>query len=115
MCWEAASGVFTAASVRGLAVRGCLRASLQALRLPGNRRRCYIPPYVHLREGDLVRTVDRADGKIRIIDQTRLPAEEFILSLSIVEELAEAISSLRALIEPPRGTSKAALSGNDKP
>jgi methylthioribose-1-phosphate isomerase len=42
-----------------------------------------------------VRTIDWADGKIRIIDQTRLPAEEDVLCLSTVEELAEAISSLR--------------------
>ena len=48
-----------------------------------------------MQEGDLVRTIDWMDGKIRIIDQTRLPAEQLILNLGSVEELAEAISSLR--------------------
>jgi len=38
-----------------------------------------------------VRTIDWADGKIRTIDQTRLPEEEVVLSLGTVEELAEAI------------------------
>ncbi len=50
-----------------------------------------------------MRTIDWADGKIRIIDQTRLPAEELILSLSTVEELAEAISSLRVRGAPALG------------
>jgi len=59
--------------------------------------------YVHSREGDLVRTIDWADGKIRIIDQTRLPAEELVLSLGTVEELAEAISSLRVRGAPALG------------
>ncbi len=39
-----------------------------------------------------MRTIDWIDGTIRIIDQTRLPAEECVLFLSTVEELAEAIS-----------------------
>ena len=60
----------------------------------GNRRRCYIL---------LVRTIDWVDGKIRIIDQTRLPAEEVILSLGTVEDLAEAISSLRVRGAPALG------------
>lgn len=51
----------------------------------------------------MVRTIDWADGKIRIIDQTRLPAEEVILSLGTVEELAEAISSLRVRGAPALG------------
>ena len=50
-----------------------------------------------------MRTVDWVDGKIRTIDQTRLPAEEFVLSLSTVEELAEAISSLRIRGAPALG------------
>jgi len=50
-----------------------------------------------------VRTIDWADGKIRIIDQTRLPVEESILSLGSVEELAEAISSLRVRGAPALG------------
>jgi methylthioribose-1-phosphate isomerase len=50
-----------------------------------------------------VRTIDWVGGKIRIIDQTRLPAEEYILYLSTVEELAEAISSLRVRGAPALG------------
>jgi len=50
-----------------------------------------------------VRTIDWIDGKIQIIDQTRLPAEELVLSLSTVEELAEAISSLRVRGAPALG------------
>ncbi len=56
-----------------------------------------------MQEGDLVRTIDWVDGKIRIIDQTRLPAEEFILNLSTVEELSEAILSLRVRGAPALG------------
>jgi methylthioribose-1-phosphate isomerase len=56
-----------------------------------------------VQEGDLVRTIDWVDGKIRTIDQTRLPAEEFILILGSVEELAEAISSLRVRGAPALG------------
>jgi methylthioribose-1-phosphate isomerase len=50
-----------------------------------------------------VRTIDWADGKILIIDQTRLPAEEVVLALGSVEELAEAISSLRVRGAPALG------------
>ncbi|MBA4116065.1 MAG: S-methyl-5-thioribose-1-phosphate isomerase [Rubrobacter sp.] len=50
-----------------------------------------------------MRTIDWIDGKIQIIDQTRLPAEELVLSLSTVEELAEAISSLRVRGAPALG------------
>jgi methylthioribose-1-phosphate isomerase len=50
-----------------------------------------------------VRTIDWVDGKIRTIDQTRLPAEEYVLDLSTVEELAEAISSLRVRGAPALG------------
>ena len=50
-----------------------------------------------------MRTIDWADGKILIIDQTRLPAEEVVLSLGSVEELAEAISSLRVRGAPALG------------
>jgi methylthioribose-1-phosphate isomerase len=56
-----------------------------------------------VQEGDLVRTIDWVDGKIGTIDQTRLPAEEFILILGSVEELAEAISSLRVRGAPALG------------
>jgi methylthioribose-1-phosphate isomerase len=50
-----------------------------------------------------VRTIDWIDGKIRILDQTLLPAEEHVLYLSTVEELAEAISSLRLRGAPALG------------
>ena len=50
-----------------------------------------------------MRTIDWIDGKVQIIDQTRLPAEELVLSLSTVEELAEAISSLRVRGAPALG------------
>ena len=50
-----------------------------------------------------MRTIDWADGKIRIVDQTRLPAEESILTLGTVGELAEAISSLRVRGAPALG------------
>src|SRR5215212_5115954 len=54
-----------------------------------------------------VRTIDWVDGKILIIDQTRLPAEEVVLFLSTVEELAEAISSLRVRGAPALGVAGA--------
>ena len=50
-----------------------------------------------------MRTIDWFDGKIQIIDQTRLPVEEVWLSLETVEELAEAISSLRVRGAPALG------------
>ena len=50
-----------------------------------------------------MRTIDWFDGKIQIIDQTRLPTEEVWLSLDTVEELAEAISSLRVRGAPALG------------
>ncbi|CAN5514155.1 MAG: hypothetical protein M3494_17160 [Actinomycetota bacterium] len=36
-----------------------------------------------------MRTIDRVDGKVRLIDQTRLPGEEVWLDLDIVEDLAK--------------------------
>jgi hypothetical protein len=54
-----------------------------------------------------VRTIDWADGRIWIIDQTRLPAEESVISLRSVEELAEAISSLRVRGAPALGVAGA--------
>ena len=60
-------------------------------------------PKVYPWEGDEVRTIDWADGKILTIDQTRLPEEEVVLSLGTVEELAEAISSLRVRGAPALG------------
>jgi methylthioribose-1-phosphate isomerase len=53
-----------------------------------------------------VRTIDWVGGKIRIIDHTRLPAEEYVLYLSTVEELAEAISSLRVRGAPALGVAE---------
>ncbi|MDP8952884.1 MAG: S-methyl-5-thioribose-1-phosphate isomerase, partial [Actinomycetota bacterium] len=50
-----------------------------------------------------MRTIDWVDGTIRIIDQTRLPAEERMIFLSTVEELAEAISTLRVRGAPALG------------
>ena len=50
-----------------------------------------------------MRTIDWADGRIDIIDQTLLPMEEVWLSLRTVEEVAEAISSLRVRGAPALG------------
>ena len=50
-----------------------------------------------------MRMIDWVDGTIRIIDQTRLPAEERVLFLSTIDELAEAISSLRVRGAPALG------------
>ena len=50
-----------------------------------------------------MRTIDWVDGNIRIIDQTHLPAEEAVLSLETVQEVAEAISSLRVRGAPALG------------
>ena len=44
-----------------------------------------------------MRTIDWIDGQIQIIDQTRLPTEEFVLSLNTAEDLAEAISQAASL------------------
>lgn len=54
-----------------------------------------------------MRTIDWVDGAIRTIDQTRLPAEEVALHLTTVEELAEAISSLRIRGAPALGVAGA--------
>src|SRR5919199_4489410 len=50
-----------------------------------------------------MRMIDWVDGTIRTIDQTRLPAEERVLFLRTIEELAEAISSLRVRGAPALG------------
>src|SRR5918998_5451284 len=50
-----------------------------------------------------MRTIDWVDGNIQTLDQTRLPKEEVWLSLGTVEELAEAISSLRVRGAPALG------------
>jgi hypothetical protein len=51
--------------------------------------RWYIPGCVVFGKGSFVRTIDRVDGKVRLIDQTRLPGEEVWLDLDIVEDLAK--------------------------
>ena len=70
---------------------------------PDGRVGAKFRPTVYPWEGDELRTIDWADGKIRTIDQTRLPEEEVVLSLGSVEELAEAISSLRVRGAPALG------------
>lgn len=54
-----------------------------------------------------MRTIDWVDGKVRLIDQTRLPMEEAWLDLDDVEDLAEAISSLRVRGAPALGVAGA--------
>ncbi|MBA2693168.1 MAG: S-methyl-5-thioribose-1-phosphate isomerase [Rubrobacter sp.] len=60
-----------------------------------------------LGKGDFVRTIDWVDGRVRLIDQTRLPMEEVWLDLESVESLAEAISSLRVRGAPALGVAGA--------
>ncbi len=48
-------------------------------------------------------TIDWVDGKVRLIEQTRLPGQEVWLDLENVEDLAEAISSLRVRGAPALG------------
>jgi methylthioribose-1-phosphate isomerase len=52
-------------------------------------------------------TVDFRAGKVHIIDQTLLPAEERMLELSTVDEVAEAIRSLRVRGAPAIGLAAA--------
>jgi methylthioribose-1-phosphate isomerase len=54
-----------------------------------------------------VRTIDWVDGRVRLIDQTRLPMEEVWLDLDAVGDLAEAISSLRVRGAPALGVAGA--------
>jgi methylthioribose-1-phosphate isomerase len=53
------------------------------------------------------RTIDWADGSIVLIDQTRLPHEEVVLTLTDVGELAEAIRALRVRGAPALGAAGA--------
>lgn len=55
----------------------------------------------------LIDTVDYVRGELRIIDQTLLPAKEEIISLGDVDELAEAILSLRVRGAPAIGIAAA--------
>lgn len=74
----------------------------------GRRRRCYISAAgLFSGKGVFVRTIDWVDGKIRLIDQTRLPTEEVWLDLDNIEDLAEAISSLRVRGAPALGVAGA--------
>ena len=43
-----------------------------------------------------MRTIDWTGGEDLVIDRTRLPVEGFVISLNTLEELAGAISTLRA-------------------
>ena len=52
-------------------------------------------------------TVDWVDGKIRMIDQTRLPDELVYLNVDQVDDLAEAICSLRIRGAPAIGVAAA--------
>ena len=52
-------------------------------------------------------TVDWVDGKIRLIDQTRLPDELVYLNIRQVDDLAEAICSLRIRGAPAIGVAAA--------
>jgi methylthioribose-1-phosphate isomerase len=52
---------------------------------------------------DLIPTIDYAAGKVEILDQTLLPEREQILEIGTVEELAEAIRSLRVRGAPAIG------------
>src|SRR5205809_1369283 len=53
------------------------------------------------------RTVWWEDGRVRMIDQTRLPAETVFLDLRSDDEVAEAISSMRVRGAPAIGVSAA--------
>jgi methylthioribose-1-phosphate isomerase len=55
------------------------------------------------RKGVSVWTIDWVDGKVRLIEQTRLPGQEVWLDLENVEDLAEAISPLRVRGAPALG------------
>ena len=52
---------------------------------------------------DLVPTIDYVEGKVRILDQTLLPASEVILEIGTVDEVADAIRSLKVRGAPAIG------------
>ncbi len=52
---------------------------------------------------DLVPTIDFVEGKVRILDQTLLPAREVILEIGTVDEAADAIRSLKVRGAPAIG------------
>ncbi len=51
----------------------------------------------------IIETIDYRKGMVRIIDQTLLPGDEKFLNLCTLEEIAEAISSLRVRGAPAIG------------
>ena len=55
----------------------------------------------------MIRTVQWADGKVRIIDQTRLPADEVYLEIDDYRELARAIREMRIRGAPALGVAAA--------
>ncbi len=55
----------------------------------------------------LIPTVDYRQGKVRIIDQTLLPAEEKIIQLESVDEVADAIRTLKVRGAPAIGITAA--------
>ena len=62
-----------------------------------------------------VPTIQWIDGKIRIIDQTKLPAQLVFLDIDNIEELADAIRQLKVRGAPAIGVAAAmgvALSAN---
>ena len=50
-----------------------------------------------------IKTIEWADGKIRIIDQTKLPEEMVYLSIDDIDVLGEAIGRLRIRGAPAIG------------
>jgi methylthioribose-1-phosphate isomerase len=56
---------------------------------------------------DAVQTVTWHDGKVRMIDQTKLPSQVVMLDCATIEQLAEAIESLRVRGAPAIGVSAA--------
>jgi len=55
----------------------------------------------------MIRTVQWADGKVRIIDQTKLPAQEVYLDIDDYQELARAIREMRIRGAPALGVAAA--------
>src|SRR5436309_44886 len=54
-----------------------------------------------------MRTVDWVAGKVRLIDQTRLPGEYVLLELESVEAVAEAIRAMKVRGAPAIGVTAA--------
>src|SRR5256885_16108708 len=58
-------------------------------------------------EAKSVRTVDWADGRVRLIDQTRLPAEFVLLDLESLDAVADAIRTMKVRGAPAIGVTAA--------